>query len=185
MTVPCVERLIEITSITYRHKLSIYIGNAKNSPFIPLCPPLLLEKIDFKQKVSNVTSKTLFCLKSIFFIVNGGWRVDEGCMCSTPLYIYHIYNLKFFSIQILSMTPKNNFFGYGMSSYIRILLNMFNYPRVQLSQLQFDTIHSMFKLFHVFIVLTVRKASLFKIISWNLYTHKVLFWCIFYFYIYK
>jgi hypothetical protein len=36
-------------------------------PSSSLCPPLLLKKIDFKQKgVSDVTSKTPFCLKSTF-----------------------------------------------------------------------------------------------------------------------
>jgi len=61
--------------------------NAKNPPLIPLCPPLLLKKIDFKQKgVSDVTSETPFCLKSIFLSKRGGQREDERMIFSISLY---------------------------------------------------------------------------------------------------
>jgi hypothetical protein len=48
-------------------------------PSSTLHPPFTIKKIDFKQKcVSNVTSETHYCLKSIFLNKKGGQRKDEG-----------------------------------------------------------------------------------------------------------
>jgi hypothetical protein len=56
---------------------------ASIAPLIHLSSSIYYKKIDFKQKgVSDVTSETPFCLKSIFLSKRGGQREDERMIFS-------------------------------------------------------------------------------------------------------
>jgi hypothetical protein len=54
-------------------------------PSSTLHPSFTIKKIDFKQKcVSDVTSETPFCLKSIFLSKRGGQRGMKGGFLAFP-----------------------------------------------------------------------------------------------------
>jgi hypothetical protein len=63
-----------------------YWRGATHAPLIHLSSSIYYKKIDFKQKgVSDVTSETHFCLKSIFLSKRGGQREDERMIFSISL----------------------------------------------------------------------------------------------------
>jgi hypothetical protein len=62
-------------------------------PSSTLHSPFTIKKIDFKQKgVSNVTSETFFCLKSIFLSKRSGQRKNEGKIFSISQHYFPYAN---------------------------------------------------------------------------------------------